>query len=118
MQSKLIHLLVSLICISNCCLGINQKYISSAENAFFKLHSESGSSSSSVANDWGMEKIDLYDAWDIETGDDDVRVGVVDTGIDNHMNLVNNLTATNNGTVTLYAVWEPIKYFIEFLYKY
>lgn len=109
MQSKLIHLLVSLICISNCCLGINQKYISSAENAFFKLHSESGSSSSSVANDWGMEKIDLYDAWDIETGDDDVMVGVVDTGIDNHMNLVNNLntilsrdfkSSSNQGAVT------------------
>ena len=32
---------------------------------------------------WGIAKIDLPNAWDIETGSDNVFVGVIDTGIDN-----------------------------------
>lgn len=31
---------------------------------------------------WGSEKIQLYDAWEIETGDSGVLVGILDAGID------------------------------------
>jgi hypothetical protein len=53
---------------------------------------------SAVPNDplygnlWGMPKISMPDAWDISTGDSDVVVAVIDTGMDmNHPDLLANL---------------------------
>ena len=31
---------------------------------------------------WAAEKIELFDAWEIETGSNTVLVGIIDTGID------------------------------------
>ena len=51
---------------------------------------------------WAWGKIDAYDAWDITTGDPDIVVNVIDTGIDtDHEDLVGNVwtnTAEAGGT--------------------
>ena len=45
-------------------------------------------------NQWAINKISLPQAWDIETGDSSVLVGVIDTGIENsHVDLGNNLAS-------------------------
>ena len=109
MNGNIIKFLILTTSISNNCVMINYTSAVSYENFSFIFHAESSDESSFVANDWGMEKIDLYDAWDIETGSANVKVGVVDTGIDNHFNLVNNLdfvlsydfaSVNNQGIVT------------------
>ncbi len=53
---------------------------------------------SSVPNDpmygnlWGMPKISMPDAWDLSTGDSDIVVAVIDTGMDmDHPDLLANL---------------------------
>ncbi|MGB3477790.1 MAG: S8 family serine peptidase [bacterium] len=41
---------------------------------------------------WGFTKIQASDAWDIETGDTSVVIGILDTGIDtNHIDLASHL---------------------------
>lgn len=41
---------------------------------------------------WGLFKVQASDAWDIETGDTNVIVGILDTGIDTaHSDIINNL---------------------------
>ena len=81
MNGNIIKFLILTISVSNNCVMINYTSAVSDENFSFIFHAESSDESSFVANDWGMEKIDLYDAWDIETGSANVKVGVVDTGI-------------------------------------
>ncbi|MCH5152807.1 MAG: S8 family serine peptidase [Clostridiales bacterium] len=48
-----------------------------------------------IEKQWGLDKINLFDAWDIETGNANVLVGVVDTGIDiSHPDLVNRVNTS------------------------
>ena len=48
----------------------------------------------SLTNQWGLEKIKAYDAWDITTGSSSVTVGHLDSGINNtHPDLANNVMA-------------------------
>ncbi len=47
---------------------------------------------SSWSKQWGQQKIDCQDAWDLFTGSDNIVVAVVDTGIDyNHPDLADNI---------------------------
>ena len=42
----------------------------------------------SIANQWYIDRIHLYEAWDITTGISDVKVAIIDTGVDaNHVDL-------------------------------
>ncbi|MEN6358376.1 MAG: S8 family serine peptidase [Armatimonadota bacterium] len=38
-------------------------------------------------NQWGMKMINMPDAWDIEKGSDEYKVGVIDTGVADHPDL-------------------------------
>ena len=56
---------------------------------------------------WGMERengINAVDAWDITTGNSEIKVGVIDTGIANHPDLNANLAEgwdfVNNNNIT------------------
>ncbi len=40
---------------------------------------------------WGLNDINIKGAWDITTGSHSVRVGVIDTGVATHIDLVDNL---------------------------
>ncbi|MEQ9303835.1 MAG: S8 family serine peptidase, partial [Marinoscillum sp.] len=43
-------------------------------------------------NQYYLDKIRAYDAWSITTGDDDITIGIIDSGIDtDHEDIVNNL---------------------------
>ncbi len=47
---------------------------------------------------WGMQNIDTPGAWDITTGDEDIVVAVLDTGIDyNHEDLAHNMWENEAG---------------------
>ncbi|MCE5323443.1 S8 family serine peptidase [bacterium] len=44
-------------------------------------------------NQWGMEMINMPDAWNIEKGVESVRVGVIDTGVANHPDLEGRISS-------------------------
>ncbi len=45
-----------------------------------------------ASNQYYLDKISAYDAWDITTGDDDITIGIIDSGLDtDHEDLINNL---------------------------
>lgn len=45
-----------------------------------------------TSNQYYLDLIRAYDAWNITTGDDDITIGIIDTGIDtDHEDIVNNL---------------------------
>ncbi len=45
-----------------------------------------------TSNQYYLDVIRAYDAWNITTGDDDITIGIIDTGIDtDHEDIVNNL---------------------------
>ncbi|MEZ4960682.1 MAG: S8 family serine peptidase [Saprospiraceae bacterium] len=56
-----------------------------------------------VGQQWHLEKIKAFDAWDIEQGDTSVLIAIVDTGVDyNHPDLAGNIAVNyaeipNNG---------------------
>ncbi len=41
---------------------------------------------------YAYDDVDLYEAWDLETGSNTVKVGVIDSGVNEHEDLVGNLT--------------------------
>ncbi len=46
----------------------------------------------SYQDSWGLHKIYAQEAWDIETGSDEIIVAVVDTGLDyNHQDIISNI---------------------------
>lgn len=45
------------------------------------------------ASQWGLDKIEIEEAWDITTGSSQVRVGVIDSGIASHPDLNANVIA-------------------------
>ena len=47
----------------------------------------------SLTDQWGLEKIKAYDAWDITTGSSSITVGLVDSGINKtHEELIGNIS--------------------------
>ena len=50
---------------------------------------------------WAPEKIQLYDAWEIETGDSGVLVGILDAGVDaSHPDLLNRVNTALSANFT------------------
>jgi len=71
-------------------------------NYLVELFEEQGSNN--IPNDpgfhslWGMQNIDTPGAWDVTTGDEDIIVAVLDTGIDyNHEDLADNMWENEAG---------------------
>jgi subtilisin family serine protease len=51
-----------------------------------------------LQNQWAWSKIDAFNAWNFTVGNQDVIVGVIDTGIDyNHPDLIQNMWVGPNG---------------------
>ncbi|MCB0518902.1 MAG: S8 family serine peptidase [Saprospiraceae bacterium] len=71
-----------------------------------------------VGQQWHLEKIKAFDAWDIEQGDTSVLIAIVDTGVDydhpdlagniavNYADPVNGLDDDGNGFVDDYLGWD------------
>lgn len=58
-----------------------------------------------LSDQWGLETIHAFDAWDIKTGSSTVCVGVLDSGIASHADLNSNVTSgydfvNDNSTTT------------------
>ena len=52
-----------------------------------------------TSNQWGLEKIKAYDAWDIEKGNSTLTVGNIDSGIkQTHEDLMGNMSSLSCGT--------------------
>ena len=52
-----------------------------------------------TSNQWGLEKIKAYDAWDIEKGNSTLTVGNIDSGIkQTHEDLIGNMSDLSCGT--------------------
>ncbi len=52
-----------------------------------------------TSNQWGLEKIKAYDAWDIEKGNSTLTVGNIDSGINQtHEDLIGNMSSLSCGT--------------------
>ena len=52
-----------------------------------------------TSNQWGLEKIKAYDAWDIEKGNSTITVGNIDSGIkQTHEDLMGNMSSLSCGT--------------------
>lgn len=52
-----------------------------------------------TSNQWGLEKIKAYDAWDIEKGNSTLTVGNIDSGIkQTHEDLIGNMSSLSCGT--------------------
>jgi subtilisin family serine protease len=51
-----------------------------------------------ISRQWGLEKVNAYDAWDLTLGSHSVVVAVLDTGIDwNHPDLAANMWTNDDG---------------------
>jgi subtilisin family serine protease len=49
-----------------------------------------------ISEQWALNKIQAFDAWDITTGSDTVLIGIIDTGIDfDHVDLLNQIFYNN-----------------------
>ncbi len=71
-----------------------------------------------VNQQWHLEIIKAYDAWDIEKGDTSIMIGIVDTGVDtshedlidnialNHADSINGIDDDQNGFVDDYYGWD------------
>ncbi|WP_436515872.1 S8 family serine peptidase [Ekhidna sp. To15] len=53
-----------------------------------------------ISNQFYLENIRAYDAWDITRGDDDITVAIIDSGIDlDHEDILNNLWVNSNDPI-------------------
>ena len=51
-----------------------------------------------IDNQWALDRVDAYEAWDIDLGAHEVVVGVLDTGIDwNHPDIADNIWSNDDG---------------------
>jgi subtilisin family serine protease len=56
-----------------------------------------------VGDYWAINKIELPAAWDTETGDSTILVGVIDNGIDgNHPDLQNRVNTSLSKSFSIY----------------
>lgn len=75
-------------------------------NDEFEIYDDS-SNDSKLDKQWGLKSgygINAIQGWNITSGNNSVRVGIIDTGISNHEDLIGNLTTGydfyNNNTIT------------------
>lgn len=60
--------------------------------SFETIPNEYPNRASLINTQWALDKIQAPEAWDIETGSDDVVIGIIDTGVDwNHPDLAENM---------------------------
>ncbi len=53
-----------------------------------------------LSNQFYLDNIRAYDAWDVTTGDDDITIGIIDTGIDlDHEDITTNLWVNTDDPV-------------------
>mgnify|MGYP004652816967 CR=1 FL=1 len=74
---------------------LENDYIYNVEpNTFGGMWFKTTTNDPDASMQWGMEKIKIYDAWDITTGSSNVTVGHIDTGIcRTHEDLTSNVAA-------------------------
>ena len=73
-------------------------FVEYAEPNFFieaELQSASNPNDPNINQQWAIQKIQLDDAWEIESGNSEVKVGILDTGIDcDHVDLNDNINTS------------------------
>lgn len=53
-----------------------------------------------IDNQYYLENIQAFEAWDISQGDDDITIGIIDSGLDlDHEDMVNNLWVNTNDPI-------------------
>ncbi len=72
------------------------KYAGPNYNVYLPSESLDSSRSSSTVYPWGINITDTVAAWDITIGTHAIKVGVIDSGISEHPNLISNLVAGSN----------------------
>jgi len=72
--------------------GIPAEDTGSASGALSVQGKDVGDSDPDYVLQWGLEKIEALDAWEIEKGKDTVNIAIIDTGCDlNHIDLTANI---------------------------
>lgn len=70
-----------------------------------------------ILNQFYLDNIKAYDAWDITKGDDDITIGIIDTGIDlDHEDIITNLWINTDDPVD--GIDNDENGFIDDLYGY
>lgn len=73
----------------------NEKIMYQSEHSLLTVTSTTDSATNDVDIDkqYALEKIKAEEAWGIATGSKQIRVGIIDTGVDSHSDLNDNLVA-------------------------
>ncbi|MCL2064009.1 MAG: S8 family serine peptidase [Candidatus Cloacimonetes bacterium] len=60
-----------------------------------------------ISEQWWLEKVQAFNAWAIQTGDPDIVIGIVDSGVKwNHIDLMANMWVNQSEMEEMEIIWE------------